>query len=365
MYNLQHFIFDFAGTLFDDAYLSFLATKETIFLLSGHQITKEVFEQEFTIPADKFYYKFVDRKIPFDEINDLYFKIYPKFASKGVLREGVFEAFKELSAQKKTISIFSTLSETILCTFLTSFNLDKFILNIQGGVIDKEREFKQHLRAIQTAPENILYVGDMDTDIIAANKNGIISAAVLSGYQPLEKLARAKPTILWTSPKDWLLFFKTLADKRKCKIAKPYPVVTVGALVFNLRNECLLIFTDKWKYTFAIPGGKIDKGENSLDALKRELKEETGLDIMNPELFMLQDCINSDEFYIPQSHFIFLNYIAYTNQECVKLNDEAQSYLWINPRDALNLKLNEPTYLLIQKYVNECLCTERDSKIDF
>jgi ADP-ribose pyrophosphatase YjhB (NUDIX family) len=205
----------------------------------------------------------------------------------------------------------------------------------------------------------------MDTDIKAANKNNIVSAAVLSGYQPLEKLAKAKPNILWTSPKDWLLFFKTLFDKRKSKIAKLYPVVTVGALIFNSRNECLLIFTDKWKYTYAIPGGKIDQGEKSLDALKRELKEETSLDINNPEFFMVQDCINSEEFYIPQSHFIFLNYIAYTNQESVRLSDEAQSYLWINPRDALNLKLNYPTYLLIQKYVNERLCNDCDTKNDF
>jgi ADP-ribose pyrophosphatase YjhB (NUDIX family)/phosphoglycolate phosphatase-like HAD superfamily hydrolase len=353
MYHLQHFIFDFAGTLFDDADLSFLATQETIFLLSGYTITKEVFEQEFTIPAEKFYYKFIDRKIPFDDINDLYFKVYPKFASQGVLREGVVEAFEELRKQNKTISIFSTLSETILRSLIKSLYLDKYILDIHGGVIDKEKEFKEHLKKITTPAENILYIGDMDTDIIAANKNGIVSAAVLSGYQPLERLARAKPNILWISPKDWLHFFKTLSDKRKSKIPKPYPVVTVGALVFNSRNECLLIFSDKWKYTYAIPGGKIDQGEKSLDALKRELKEETGLDINNIEFFMLQDCIDSEEFYIPQSHFIFLNYVAYTNEERVKLNDEAQSYLWIDPRNALNLKLNYPTHLLIQKYVNE------------
>ena len=51
---------------------------------------------------------------------------------------------------------------------------------------------------------------------------------------------------------------------------------------------------------------------------------------------MVQDCIRSDEFYVPESHFIFLNYIAGTDIQHVVLNDEAQSFLWVDPKEALH-----------------------------
>ncbi len=57
MEHLQHFIFDFAGTLFDDAELSFFATQETILRMGGEKISRDVFFNEFTIPAETFYYK--------------------------------------------------------------------------------------------------------------------------------------------------------------------------------------------------------------------------------------------------------------------------------------------------------------------
>ena len=40
---------------------------------------------------------------------------------------------------------------------------------------------------------------------------------------------------------------------------------------------------DDWK-GFALPGGHIEKGESIIDAVIREMKEETGLDIRNPKL---------------------------------------------------------------------------------
>ncbi|NDD98705.1 NUDIX domain-containing protein [bacterium] len=351
MQHLQHFIFDFAGTLFDDAELSFFATQETILRMGGEKISRDVFFNEFTIPAETFYYKFLDKKIPFSDINSLYFQIYPEFALKGSLRPGVIEALEELKREKKTISIFSTIAEPVLKKLVNFLHLDRFHPILRGGVIDKEVELKEFLKIHPFNASQTLYVGDMDVDVLAANRNGVVSGAILSRYQPLKKVAQAKPKIVWNSPLDLIEFVKTLKKVREIKKAKPYPVVTVGALVFNQKKECLLILTDKWSYTFAIPGGKIDKDETSTDALLREFQEETGLTLKEISLFMVQDCIQSEEFYVPDSHFIFLNYVAYTDTQTVVLNDEAQSFLWVDPKEALHLNLNRPTRLLIEKYV--------------
>jgi ADP-ribose pyrophosphatase YjhB (NUDIX family) len=132
------------------------------------------------------------------------------------------------------------------------------------------------------------------------------------------------------------------------RVPRDYPVATVGALVFNPEGRILLVRTHKWSHTYGIPGGKIEKGEETVAALHREIREETGLVISDVEFVLVQDCIDPPEFHVPHSHFLLFNYTARTRSTEVRLNDEAQSSVWIDPREALALHLNEPTRKLIE-----------------
>ena len=127
-----------------------------------------------------------------------------------------------------------------------------------------------------------------------------------------------------------------------------HPIATVGALIFNSEENALMIRTHKWSNLWGIPGGKPKFGESSLEALRRETKEETNLDVENIRFVLAQDCIHSREFH-RDAHFVLLNYVCYApgNQQ-VQLNDEAEEYQWLRLEKALRLPLNKPTRLLIE-----------------
>jgi ADP-ribose pyrophosphatase YjhB (NUDIX family) len=110
-----------------------------------------------------------------------------------------------------------------------------------------------------------------------------------------------------------------------------------------------MVRTHKWSNLWGIPGGKIKWGEKSEDALRREIWEETNLEIADIKFVLVQDCIHSKEFY-RDAHFVLLNYTCRCAGEPeVRLNDEAREYRWLTLEQAVELSLNQPTLTLVRE----------------
>ena len=69
----------------------------------------------------------------------------------------------------------------------------------------------------------------------------------------------------------------------------PTHIVAAGAIVLNDRGEVLLIKDDR-RNSWTFPGGIVEEGEGLLDGVKREVLEETGIEIEVGELF----CVTSN-----------------------------------------------------------------------
>lgn len=129
-----------------------------------------------------------------------------------------------------------------------------------------------------------------------------------------------------------------------------YPEVTVGVLVLNPEGKVFLMVSPKWKGNYSVPGGHIEYGEKIEDTAKREIKEETGLDIFDIQFLMVQECIFSEEFY-KKKHFIFLDYIARAKDTKATLDGrEGTEYVWVTIDEALSLSLNPYTKNAILEY---------------
>jgi len=107
--------------------------------------------------------------------------------------------------------------------------------------------------------------------------------------------------------------------------------VTVDAVVIE-NNEILLIkrgiepFKGKW----ALPGGHVDYGETVEDAVIREAKEETGLDIV-PQMLI---GVYSDPERDPRGHAVGMAFLCKAKKGQAKAGDDAAETWWF-PLDDL------------------------------
>lgn len=131
-----------------------------------------------------------------------------------------------------------------------------------------------------------------------------------------------------------------------------FPEPTVGALILNKRGEIFLMRSHKWRNKFVIPGGHIELGETMEEALKREVKEETGLDIHGIKLLAHQEFIFDAAFW-RKRHFIFFDFLCKARSSKVTLNSEGQEFVWISPEAALKLSVEPYTREVIIGHIKQ------------
>lgn len=104
-----------------------------------------------------------------------------------------------------------------------------------------------------------------------------------------------------------------------------------------------------------VPGGKIEKSDSMKETVRKEVKEETGLEVSDIEILNVKDGGNPEEFN-RETHFIFLNFTCRAEDQEVELDQrEAVDYEWINPETAVEseLDINESSREFIQKFLSE------------
>lgn len=355
--QIRTIIFDWSGTLIDDLPAVLKATNHVFRMAGMAEWTLEQFRAEFCLPFKKFY----DRFTPGLSMAQLEEWFHTEFKLAQDLVGELPHAREFLAMCQKAgveILVLTTVRDDHFWAQARGIGFDEFIDHAYTGVHDKCVKIVELLEERGLNPEETLFVGDMQHDIEAARHGGVHSCGVLTGYNGLLQLRAAKPDLIvehlgelsarLADGKGGLELAQGEATRSS---AKSIPVVTVGALIFNRAGEVLMVRTHKWSDRWGIPGGKMKWGETAEDALRREIKEETALDVADIEFVMVQDCVRPPEFY-REAHFVLLNYrCRCVGAEKVNLNAEAQEYRWASIQQAFELPLNEPTRTLLAKVV--------------
>ncbi len=311
----------------------------------------EQFRAEFCLPFQIFYDKHTP-DVPMAQLETWFHGRFREVQSS-VCALPHAQAFLELCRTHKIRTfLLSTVAADHFAVQERTTGFGQYLDTPYTGVWDKRQKIHDILADHSLRPEETLFIGDMQHDIETAKHGGVQSCAVLTGYNTLEQLRTAQPDLIVEHLGELREILRQndfhLRHPRKRVEDAQSPVVTVGGLIFNQTGEVLLVRTHKWSNLWGIPGGKVKWGETAFDALCRELKEETNLDIEQIEFVLVQDCIHSKEFY-RDAHFVLLNYTCQCGPSPnVKLNDEAQEFRWVTLAEALQLSINAPTRILLE-----------------
>ena len=121
------------------------------------------------------------------------------------------------------------------------------------------------------------------------------------------------------------------------KYPYPHPALTVDAFILNYSQKKLSLLLiqrrdDPYKGAWAFPGGFVDENEPVENAMERELKEETGLEI-NP---LHQIYVASETGRDPRGWTVSVVFLGFSkgNNINIKPGDDAKAAQWF-PLDSL------------------------------
>jgi ADP-ribose pyrophosphatase YjhB (NUDIX family) len=106
-------------------------------------------------------------------------------------------------------------------------------------------------------------------------------------------------------------------------VLRPHFQVALGGMIFNELGQLLLCeHTYRRQHSWGLPGGDLKPGEDPLDGVRREIREETGLRVQDVRLLLVE---SSKEI-----HQVALTYLCSGVSGTFVPNDEVKGIRYID-----------------------------------
>ena len=122
----------------------------------------------------------------------------------------------------------------------------------------------------------------------------------------------------------------TAGQNGPMQTAKP-AAIGVGAVIWNERGELVLIRRGQEPRLgeWSIPGGHLEWGESVRDAIVREVREETGLEVEVAGLIDVVDSVTRDASGEIARHYVLIDFLVQHVSGTLRAGSDAAEARWV------------------------------------
>lgn len=191
-----HVVWDWNGTLFDDAEALIQSTIEAFEVTGSPPVTVEQYRRTHTQPIDVFYDRLFGAPVPADVRNALHAAFYEAYSRRRPslsLTVDAREVLGAIAARGLSQSLLSMHPHDRLTSLVDRFGIAAHFIRIDGQR-GPDRGFKrthlaEHLAELGLAGGDALLIGDSVDDAVAAKAVGTRCVLYASGLHSAEVLA--------------------------------------------------------------------------------------------------------------------------------------------------------------------------------
>jgi 8-oxo-dGTP diphosphatase len=129
-----------------------------------------------------------------------------------------------------------------------------------------------------------------------------------------------------------------------------HPLLGVGALIFQGGR---ILMAERGKPPlmgqWSLPGGLVETGESLECAIRREVLEETGLEVKPLGVLEIFERIMRNAEGAAEYHYVLLDYICRVTGGALRAGDDASRVAWFERRALKDLHITEGTLAVIEK----------------
>jgi ADP-ribose pyrophosphatase YjhB (NUDIX family) len=128
------------------------------------------------------------------------------------------------------------------------------------------------------------------------------------------------------------------------------PILGVGAVVVR-EGRALLVrrATEPLKGEWSVPGGVLELGEKLHDGVRREVLEETGLEVEPQQVLEVFDSIFADQHGRTQYHYVLIDYLCSVTSGEACAGSDVSEVKWVAEDELAALELRESIEWVLRK----------------
>jgi len=130
----------------------------------------------------------------------------------------------------------------------------------------------------------------------------------------------------------------------------PRPILGVGAIIIE-SGKVLLVERGRepLKGYWSLPGGVLEVGERLADGIRREVLEETGLEVELLSVVEIFERILRDAAGAAEYHYVLIDYLCRVTGGVLKAGDDVSAVRWVERECLAQYRITEGTLPVIEK----------------